>query len=147
MAEADENGEYSEEVLLATRVKAEELLKQWEQDPTEENFAALANENSEDSGSNTNGGLYEQVTKFTMVPGVNSFLFEEGHSAGDTGVVLGESSSYTGYHVMYYVGENRRNADILAEDMKRDEDYDAKYEELSAPYTIKEGLGMRFVTL
>ena len=105
----------------------------------------MANENSEDGGSNTNGGLYEAVTKNTMVTGVNDFLFNEGHAVGDTGVVFGESSSYAGYHVMYYAGENRRNCDILAEDAKRAEDFDAKSAEITESYTLREGSGMRFV--
>ena len=146
MAEADENGNYTEEALFAARAKAEDLFAQWRQNPTEENFAAMANENSEDSGSNTNGGLYEKVTKYAMVPGVNDFLFNEGHVAGDAGVVLGQSSSYTGYHVMYYVGENERNCDMLADNAMRSEDYDAKYAELTAGYEAVEGFGMRFIS-
>ncbi len=146
MAEADEDGNYSDEALFAARAKAEELLLQWKQDPTEENFITMANENSEDTGSNTNGGLYEQVTKYTMVPGVNDFLFAEGRAAGDTDVVFGQSSGYTGYHVMYFVGENTRNSLLLAEAAKRDADYDAAEEKIIAGYEIKDGSGLRFVT-
>ena len=146
MADEDENGEYSEEALTAAREKAEELLKLWKQNPTEDNFASLANANSEDSGSNTNGGLYEQVAKYTMVPGVNDFLFADGRTAGDTDVVLGKSSGYTGYHVMYYVGENTRNCDILAENAMRDEDFTAASNEITAGYTIQEGASLRFVS-
>ena len=144
-AEADENGNITDEALFFARTKAEDLFAQWRQDPTEENFIALANENSDDTGSNTNGGLYEQVTKYTMVPGVNDFLFNQGHVAGDTGVVLGQSSAYAGYHVMYYVGENANNAHLLAEAAKRAEDFDAKAAELAEGYEAVEGSGMRYV--
>ncbi len=144
-AVADEDGNYSEEALTAAREKAEELLAQWQEDPTEDHFAEMANENSEDNGSNSTGGLYEMVAKNTMVPGVNDFLFNEGHVVGDTGIVFGESTAYTGYHVMYFAGENRRNSYILAEDAKRIEDFDAKSNELTAPYTVTEGSGLRFV--
>ena len=144
-AEADEDGNYTEEALFAARAKAEDIFAQWRQNPTEENFAALANENSDDDGSNTTGGLYEKTTKYTMVPGVNNFLFNEGHVAGDAGVVLGESNSYTGYHVMYYVGDNARNCDLLAENAKRSADYSAKYEEITSGYEAAEGYGIRFI--
>lgn len=145
MAEADEDGNYTDEALFAARAKAEELLAQWKENPTEENFAAMANENSEDSGSNTNGGLYEQVTKYTMVPGVNDFLFAEGRAAGDTDVVFGQSSGYTGYHVMYYVGDNTLNSLLLAENAKRTEDITAKADEIAAGYDVVEKSAMRFV--
>ena len=47
----------------AAKQKAEDLLAQWKAgDATEDSFAELANENSADSGSNTNGGLYSQST-------------------------------------------------------------------------------------
>ena len=144
-AEPEEDGSYSEGALFLARTKAEDIFAQWRQDPTEEHFIALANENSEDTGSNTNGGLYEQVTKYSMVPGVNDFLFNEGHVAGDSGVVLGQSSAYAGYHVMYYVGENENYAHMLADDAKRGEDFSVKAEEIEAGYEAVSGSGMRFV--
>ena len=41
----------------AAKAKIEELKAQFEENPTEDNFATLANKNSTDTGSNTNGGL------------------------------------------------------------------------------------------
>ena len=145
-AEADENGAYTEEALFAARTKAEDIFAQWRQDPTEEHFISLVGDASDDAGSNTNGGLYEQVTKYRMVPGVNAFLFDEGHVAGDAGVVRGKSDTYTGYHVMYYVGDNARNCDLLAENEMREADYNAKTEEITAGYSVVKGSGMRFVS-
>ena len=72
---------------------------------TEENFIELVEQYSEDPGSNTNGGLYEGVYKGQMVEEFNDFCFDESRKPGDTGIVYGESSSYAGYHVMYFVGE------------------------------------------
>ena len=144
-AEADDNGNYTDEALAVAKEKAELLYDAWKANPTEENFIAMANENSEDTGSNTNGGLYEKVTKHTMVPGVNDFLFNEDHVAGDTGVVFGQSGSYAGYHVMYFVGENELNRNLLADDAKRVEDFNAKAEELESGYEVTEGSGLRYV--
>lgn len=80
------------------KAKAEELLASW--DGTEEGFAALAEEHSTDAGSNTNGGLYEDVTQGTMTAAFEDWCLAEGRKAGDTGIV---ETSY-GQHIMYFVG-------------------------------------------
>ena len=105
-AEAAEDGTYTDEAKEAAKTRAEEILKEWEDgDKTEESFAALAEQYSEDTGSNTNGGLYENVLQGQMVEEFDAFCFDESRKSGDTGVVYGESTSYAGYHVMYFVGE------------------------------------------
>ena len=86
----------TEEQLTA---KAQEILDSW--DGTEENFAKLAEEYSQDGGSNTNGGLYEDVPQGRMVAPFQDWCYEEGRKAGDTGVIY---YSGTGAHVMYFVG-------------------------------------------
>ena len=105
-AEAAEDGTFTDEAKEAAKAKAEAILKEWEEgDATEESFAALAEEKSEDEGSNTNGGLYENVLEGQMVAEFNDFCFDEARKAGDTGIVYGENGAYAGYHVMYFVGE------------------------------------------
>lgn len=97
----DESGNtsYSEEEWQACQEKAEGLLSQWSAgDKTEEGFAQLANENSSDGGSNTNGGLYENVTVGQMVQEFNDWCFDESRKPGDTGLV----KTQFGYHVMYF---------------------------------------------
>ena len=105
-AEAAEDGTYTDEAKEAAKAKAEDILKEWEAgDKTEESFAALAEQYSEDPGSNTNGGLYDSVMQGQMVEEFDAFCFDENRKSGDTGIVYGESTSYAGYHVMYFVGE------------------------------------------
>ena len=115
-AVADENGEYTDEAKAEALARAEEIYAQWQAgEATEESFAALANELSEDTGSNTNGGLYDNVMKGQMVEEFDAFCFA-GHKSGDTGIVYGEAAgSYAGYHVMYYVGEGQLASDYIAE--------------------------------
>ncbi len=99
----DENGNtvYSDEDWAACEAEAQAILDQWlAGDKTEDSFAALANEKSEDPGSNTNGGLYENVYMGQMVEPFETWCFDEGRKYGDTGLV---KTNY-GYHVMYYVG-------------------------------------------
>lgn len=144
-AVADENGVYTDEAKAEAKAKAEDLLKQWKAgDATEESFAELANANSEDTGSNTTGGLYDSVVKGQMVDEFDKFCFE-GHKAGDTGIVYGESGSYAGYHVMYYVGEGPLYSNVIAENDLRSAAVNEWFESLIAPYEAKEGFGMRLV--
>lgn len=116
---------YSDEEKAAAKATAEELLAAWENgDATEESFAALANEKSTDTGSNTNGGLYEDVYPGEMVTNFNDWCFAEGRKAGDTGIV---ESDY-GYHVMYYSSDSETTyRDYLITDALLDADADAWY--------------------
>ena len=91
---------YSEEEWEACRKKAQEILDQWKAgEATEDTFADLANEKSEDGGSNTNGGLYPNVKAGDMVTEFNDWIFDESRIAGDTDLV---KTPY-GYHIMYFV--------------------------------------------
>ena len=106
-------------------------------DATEDSFAALAEEKSEDPGSSTNGGLYENVAKGQMVEPFEDWCFDETRAAGDYGLV---KTKY-GYHVMYFVSSTpiwetyaksgwvneKTNAFIkkLAEDHPMEVDYSA----------------------
>lgn len=92
LAEGEKAGEG--EVALA----AQTILDKW--DGTEENFAKLAEEYTQDSGSVANGGLYENVKKGDMIAEFNDWCYAEGRKAGDTGIV---ESPY-GQHIMYFVG-------------------------------------------
>ena len=145
-AEAAEDGSYSDEAKAAAKAKAEEILAEFNAgDKSEESFAALAEKYSEDAGSNTNGGLYEEIAKGQMVEEFDGFCFA-GHKHGDTGIVYGDNgSSYAGYHVMYFVGEGERYSDVLARNDLRTADQEAWMEELLSGYETSEGFGMRFV--
>ena len=98
----DDNGAttYSDEEKAAAKTAAEVLLADWKAgEATEESFAALANEKSDD-GDGTTGGLYENVYPGQMVTNFNDWLFDAARQVGDTDVIETEY----GYHVMYYVG-------------------------------------------
>ncbi len=82
--------------------KAELLLREFlSGDRSEDSFAALATENSDDTGSTETGGLYEEVSPGDMVTEFNDWCFDESRQTGDVGIV---ETSY-GYHVMYYVDQ------------------------------------------
>ena len=156
VVDEDEDGEFSEEEIQAAEDKLQEIYDEWKDgDATEESFAELANANSEDSGSNGSsagggeGGLCEHVGKNQMVDPVNDWLFDESREAGDTEMVYSESGSYTGWHLLYYVGEDGYSYhDCLAQygmsssinadapQGLRAQDYEAWQEELLEPYTV-----------
>ena len=101
-AEQDEDGNYTEEAWAEAEQKAQALLDEWKAgEATEESFAALATENSEDGGSAANGGLYTDVYPGQMVDAFDEWCFDDARQPGDTGIV---KSPY-GYHVMYYVSQ------------------------------------------
>ena len=79
-----------------------------------------------------------------MVEEFDAFCFG-GHKPGDTGIVYGESGSYAGYHVMYYVGEGGLYRDYIAKSDLQGEAVDAWIAELTDACTVTEGFGFRFV--
>ena len=114
MAEADENGNYTDEAKAAAKAKAEEILAAFlAGDQSEAEFAVLASIYSEDTGSSGTGGLYTGIEPGQMVPEFDEFCFAD-HNHGDTGIVYGDNGGYAGYHIMYYVGKmSARDANAL----------------------------------
>jgi parvulin-like peptidyl-prolyl isomerase len=112
---------------------AEDALAEWESgDRTEESFAELAEKYSEDTGSNTNGGLYENVYEGQMVTAFNDWCFDESRQPGDTGIV---ETSY-GVHVMYFSGlaDPKWKADVI--DTLKSDSYTEWYTEQSTAYPV-----------
>ncbi len=134
----DENGStvYSDDEKAAAKAKAEELLAQWEAgDKTEESFAALANEHSTDTGSNTNGGLYENVYPGQMVEPFENWCFDS-RKAGETGIV---ETTY-GYHIMFFSGNSEQTyRDFMITNKLTNTEMDLWFTALVEAYTIKEG--------
>lgn len=98
-----ENGvtTYSDEEKAAALAKAEKILNEWKNgEATEASFAKLAEENTSDTASLENGGLYENVYPGQMVASFNDWCFDSNRYVGETGIV---ESSY-GYHIIYFSG-------------------------------------------
>lgn len=112
-AEVDTNAEgtgYSAEVVLEAYKKAKDIYNEYmDGEKTEEAFAALAEKYSADTASlssaenaTTEGGLYENITKGSMVEEFENWVYDEARQPGDVEVI---KTSY-GYHVMYFVSTN-----------------------------------------
>lgn len=134
--DTDGDGTFSDEEIDAAAEEAQGIYDEWKDgDGNENTFAVLADERSDDTGSNTNGGLYEQVAKGNMVEPINDWLFEDGRKAGDTTVVSYDGASYTGTHVLYFVGQDDMSyARAQADAALRSDDYEAWSEEQMANY-------------
>ncbi len=141
----DENGAttYSDEEWETCRSEAQAILDSYlAGEKTEESFAALANEKSEDPGSNTNGGLYENVYQGQMVEPFENWCFDESRQYGDTGLV---QTTY-GYHVMYYVGSEPmwisyaesdwigEQTNLFLENLTENYPIDVEYDKISLGY-------------
>jgi len=102
-AATDANGQatLTDKNWADAEAKAKEIYAAWKAgDATEDSFAAMAKKSSEDTGSASNGGLYENVYPGQMETAFNDWCFTAGRKAGDTDIV---KTSY-GYHVMYFSG-------------------------------------------
>ena len=143
--DADGDGTYSDAEKQTAYDAVKAIENEWlAGGGTEEGFAALANEKSEDAGSNTNGGLYENIYKGQMVTEFNDFCFGE-RKTGDYAIVYGESSAYAGYHLVYFSGENALYSRIIAENAMRQEDGGAVLNDLMGDLTPVHASGWRLV--
>ena len=125
---------YTDEEKAAAKTAAESILNEWKAGAaTEETFAALANERSDD-GDGTTGGLYEDVFPGQMVKAFENWCFED-RKVGDTGIVETEY----GYHVMFYSGDSETTyRDYLISTELASNDYTAWYNALIEAITTEE---------
>ena len=92
---------YSEAEWAAALKEAEKILQEWKDgEASEESFAALVKNNTDDPGSAETGGLYEDIYKNSgMVAEFEAWCIDTARKEGDTGIVKTEY----GYHIMYFV--------------------------------------------
>jgi len=91
---------YTDEEWEACLEEAQELYDEWlKGEHTEESFIALVEDNTDDPGSESKGGLYTWVRKGDMVKEFDAWCFDESRKPGDHDLVR----TKFGYHFMYYV--------------------------------------------
>ena len=116
--------DYTDAEKAAAKAAAEEILAQWKSgEATEDSFAVLVNEKSDD-GDGTTGGLYENVYPGQMQDPFEQWCYDASRKSGDTGLV----ESIYGYHVMYFVSDSETNyRDYLIENELRSADLESWY--------------------
>ena len=126
----------TDEAWAAAKEKIDAIVAEYEGgDKTEDAFANLANEKSDD-GDGTTGGLYTKIDPADQyVPEFLDWIFEDGRKPGDTGVVQhsateGATSGYYGYHFIYLVGDNEAKWARDVREALTTQDLDAWVEEL-----------------
>lgn len=127
---------YSDAEKAAAKKEADDLLAQFlAADATEESFAALANEKSDD-GDGTTGGLYENIgPNSSFVTSFRDWAVAD-HQVGDVEII----ESQYGYHIMYYVGESDTlYRDYMIENDLRNKDANQWYEDLVSAVTVTDG--------
>lgn len=134
--DSDGNVTYSDEEKAEALAEAEDILAEYlAGDATEESFAALATEKTDDTGSAATGGLYEDITpeQGVYVESFTNWATDPERKAGDTGII----ESNFGYHVMYYVGDDELTyRDYMIREDIRTETMSAWYEDILASAEI-----------
>lgn len=141
--ETDEGtDEATDEQIAAAKTQAEELLAQWEAgEATEDSFAALAVENSADTGSASNGGLISGITaSSSYVDTFKDWALDPARKAGETGIVQSEY----GWHIMYYVSGEPTWENTIRTALST-QDYNTWLEAALEGYEADTGLGIKFV--
>lgn len=131
----------SEEEIAKKKTQAEDVLKKFnEGDKTEDSFAALANEYNEDTGSSSNGGLYEHIYPGQMVTEFNDWVFDANRKAGDVELV---ETDY-GYHIIYFVAKDGKDYyDSAIRSSKANKDIETETKALQEGKDYVVGLGPR----
>lgn len=100
----EQDAEDAQAAKEASKAKAEEILKKYQDgEQSEDSFAKLAEEYSEDPGSKSNGGLYENVKIGSFVKPYEDWCLEENRQPGDVNIVRVDEP-YKGYHIIYFKG-------------------------------------------
>lgn len=126
---ADTYGDNAEALSMAQTL----LDKIYEKSDVESTFIDYAKEYSEDPGSSSNGGLYENIAMGEMVSEFDEWCYYSGRKTGDTAVI---KTDY-GYHVMYFVGDGLKKWQADAVDDLKADDFAKLIDELTAKYNVK----------
>ena len=134
------NNELSEEEIAKKKTEAEDVLKKFnEGDKSEDSFAALANEYTEDTDT-SNGGLYEHIYPGQMVTEFNDWCFNANRKPGDVEIV----KTQFGYHIIYFVandGTDYYDSTIRTSKANKDVEDETKALQEGKDYVV--GLGPR----
>lgn len=131
--ETDDEGNVVDGGKEKAKEEIDKVKAEFDKNPTVENFDALASEYSDDTGSSSNGGLYEGVSKGDMVDNFDAWIFNENRKEKDVEIIETE----IGYHLMYYVGTNKPAYQLEIIDTIKSDTYSGWLEGILVEYTKK----------
>lgn len=134
----DDNNPLDDATIKEKKAAAEEALEKYNSgEKTEDKFAEYASNLSEDTGSKSEGGLYDHVRPGQMVEEFDSWIFDKSRKAGDVDIV---ETTY-GYHVMYFVSNDGSYKDYAVRQLLASEKFEKDSKELldSDEYVIAFG--------
>lgn len=137
----------TDEQFAQAEEKAQSLLDSWKAGSAdEESFAILAVENTADSGSQENGGLYTGVSPYSgFIADFTNWCLDSSRQPGDTGLVKNTGSSTQGWHIMYFVGWNDPAWKVTAKSTLASEATQEWYSGLYADVEAERGSGIQYV--
>lgn len=144
---AESNVSPTEEQFAEAKTKAEELLAQWKAgEATEDSFAALAQENSADTGSATNGGMISGITPYSgYVETFSDWALDPARKVGDTGIVQNTGSSVQGWHIMYLAAQGDPYWMMEAQSVLSKEAQESWLTERTDSVSAVDGSGLKYV--
>ncbi len=123
----------SEDTDSEAKKKAEDILAEYNKgEKTSESFTALAEKYTEDTGSKSTGGLYENFPKGQMVAEFENWAFDAKRQNGDVEIV---KTSY-GYHIMFFEKKGEPAWKSVVVSAMKDNEYTVLFEELEEKYTV-----------
>ena len=136
----------SDEAMQAAHDEAERIYEEWKNgEATEDSFAALANEYSDDTGSNTNGGLYEEKQNGYFVEAFNDWCFDESRQPGDTTLLENTNEGQYGWHIIYFKSFDDPVWKLTARDALKSADTTEWLDGLKEGLEAVDGPGMQYV--
>ncbi len=138
-----ENDEQLGEITDVTRAAAQktvdDILAAYNEDPTEDNFASLADQ-YDTSGENRAGGLHENVVMGQLAEqAVEEFVFS-GAEAGTVNTVYSDGK----YYITYLLESGERYDRLIAKNLKASQQYTDTIAAADPDYPVSKTFAFRF---
>lgn len=140
----DEDAEITYDYGAAKTAAEDVFVKFQGTDGTEDDFAALTEENSDDASTNMNGGINKSVNHGEFDDAVDQWIFDASRKAGDVEIIKDETNH--GYQIVYFVGEDELTAwQQTAKSAIQSADYDEWFNDTLEKYEAETTFMYRFV--
>lgn len=135
----DETPSANVRVIIPNEDKTgEEILDEWKSGAaTEDSFAELCKQYTQDASAAENGGLFEQVTASGMTEELSNWIFDSSRQAGDTVAITVNETTY----VLYYIGQDQPEWKINIKNTLVSQAMSQYVEDITADITVEDPKG------